>query len=196
MSSSIVIPKTPSTASTYRVGESSSKTSASSSSSYSDSPRSTTSPSVQAQKHKASHQRRPSLLSMFRTQGSRLPFAFGVWWLTSITGTAISKQECTTINIGDPDGPPRLVRTFRMWPRSLTSLLTTHQLSYLSSSQGYLWNPGMFAVCLSDNCVLTACPEIFLPPYVDCDYVPLENRRDPVHDIVLSDEESKSMLPQ
>ncbi|EEY17521.1 conserved hypothetical protein [Verticillium alfalfae VaMs.102] len=75
-------------------------------------------------------------------------------------GSAISKQECTVINIGDPDGPPRL-------------------LSYLSSSQGYLWNP-----------------EIFLPPYVDCDYEPIENRRDPVHDIVLTDEESKSMLPQ
>ena len=43
---------------------------------------------------------------------------------------------------------------------------------------------------------LTACSEIFLPPYVDCDYEPLENRRDPVHDIILSDEESKSMLPQ
>ena len=38
--------------------------------------------------------------------------------------------------------------------------------------------------------------EIFLPSYIDCDYVPLENRRDPVHEILLSDEESKSLLPQ
>lgn len=38
--------------------------------------------------------------------------------------------------------------------------------------------------------------EIFLPSYIDCDYVPLENRRDPVHEITLSDEESKSLLPQ
>lgn len=38
--------------------------------------------------------------------------------------------------------------------------------------------------------------EIFLPSYIDCDYVPLENRREPVHDIWLSDEESKNMLPQ
>lgn len=40
------------------------------------------------------------------------------------------------------------------------------------------------------------CTEIFLPSYIDCDYVPLENRRDPVHDIILTDEESKNMLPQ
>lgn len=38
--------------------------------------------------------------------------------------------------------------------------------------------------------------EIFLPSYVDCDYVPLENRREPVHDIILSDEEIKNMFPQ
>lgn len=38
--------------------------------------------------------------------------------------------------------------------------------------------------------------EIFLPSYVDCDYVPLENQREPVHEIILSDEESRQMLPQ
>lgn len=45
---------------------------------------------------------------------------------------------------------------------------------------------------------LTDCPplEIFLPSYIDCDYVPLENRRDPVHEIHLTDEEMKNMLPQ
>lgn len=90
-----------------------------------------------AGKEKSLHARRPSLLS-----------------------SSLSKQECTVINIGDPDGPPRLI-------------------SYLSSSQGFAWNP-----------------EIFLPSYIDCDYVPLENRRDPVHEITLSDEESKSLLPQ
>ncbi|KAF4988294.1 hypothetical protein FGRMN_9845 [Fusarium graminum] len=89
-----------------------------------------------ARKDKALHSRRPSLLSL-----------------------SLSKQECTVINIGDPEGPPRLI-------------------SYLSSSQGFAWNP-----------------EIFLPSYIDCDYVPLENRRDPVHEIVLTDDESKSMLP-
>lgn len=55
----------------------------------------------------------------------------------------------------------------------------TPQISYLSSSQGFAWNP-----------------EIFLPSYVDCDYVPLENRREPVHEIVLSDEEINNMFPQ
>ncbi|RDA84973.1 hypothetical protein CP532_3873 [Ophiocordyceps camponoti-leonardi (nom. inval.)] len=83
----------------------------------------------------------------------------------SLLSSAISKQQCTVINIGDPDGPPRLVG---MTP-----------ISYLSSSQGFAWNP-----------------EIFLPSYVDCDYEPLENHCEPVHEIVLSDEESKDLLPQ
>ena len=52
------------------------------------------------------------------------------------------------------------------------------QISYLSSSQGFTWNP-----------------EIFLPSYIDCEYVPLENRREPVHEIRLTDEEIKNMLP-
>lgn len=38
--------------------------------------------------------------------------------------------------------------------------------------------------------------EIFLPSYLDCDYVPLENRREPVHEIRLSEEELRDMLPQ
>lgn len=78
----------------------------------------------------------------------------------SLLSSAISKQESTVINIGEPDGPPRLI-------------------TYLSSSQGFTWNP-----------------EIFLPSYIDCDYVPLENRRDPVHEIVLSEEETRELLPQ
>lgn len=90
-----------------------------------------------AQKSKAQHVRRPSLLS-----------------------SAMAKQECNVINIGDPDGPPRLI-------------------SYLSSSQGFAWNP-----------------EIFLPSYVDYEYTPLENRREPVHEITLGDDEIKNMLPQ
>ncbi|KAF7532130.1 hypothetical protein G7054_g8258 [Neopestalotiopsis clavispora] len=83
------------------------------------------------------HQRRPSLLS-----------------------TSFSKEECTVINVGDPDGPPRLI-------------------SYLSSSQGFVWNP-----------------EIFLPSYLDIDTGSLEIKLDPVHEILLSDEEIRQMLPQ
>ncbi|KAK4131087.1 hypothetical protein BT67DRAFT_445061 [Trichocladium antarcticum] len=116
--------------------------SASSPSSYSSSPStpgaSPKTPSRAAQKQKMLHTRRPSLLS-----------------------SAFSKQECTTIKIGDdPEGPMRLV-------------------TYLASGQGFVWNP-----------------EIFLPSFGDYDYVPLEQRRDPVHEIFLSDEEIKKILPQ
>ncbi|KAL0939695.1 uncharacterized protein CTRU02_206305 [Colletotrichum truncatum] len=140
MSSSIAIPMTPSSANAYGHHDHHQSSQArgatsSSSSSYSSSPRTSSPPS--AQKQKMAHERRPSLLS-----------------------SALSKQESTVINIGEPNGTPRLI-------------------SYLSSSQGFAWNP-----------------EIFLPSYVDCDYVPLENRREPVHEIVLSDEEINSMFPQ
>ncbi|KAF0320813.1 hypothetical protein GQ607_011897 [Colletotrichum asianum] len=138
MSSSIAIPMTPSLATYGHHHHQSSQgrgATSSSSSTYSSSPRTSSPPS--ASKQKSVHQRRPSLLS-----------------------TALSKQESTVINIGEPNGTPRLI-------------------SYLSSSQGFAWNP-----------------EIFLPSYVDCDYVPLENRREPVHEIVLSDEEINNMFPQ
>ncbi|KAG7420322.1 hypothetical protein Forpe1208_v003583 [Fusarium oxysporum f. sp. rapae] len=78
----------------------------------------------------------------------------------SFLGSFLSKQKCTVINIGEPNSPPRLI-------------------CYVSSSQGFAWNP-----------------EIFLPSCIDCDYFPLENRRDPVDEIFLTDEESKNMLPQ
>lgn len=61
-------------------------------------------------------------------------------------------------------------------PQSLTA---SYQVTYLSSGQGFVWNP-----------------EIFLPSFGDYDYVPLEQRRDPVHEIHLSDEEIKKMMPQ
>jgi hypothetical protein len=53
-----------------------------------------------------------------------------------------------------------------------------YQISYLSSSQGFLWNP-----------------EIFLPSYVDYEYEPIEDHRDPIHEIHVTDEEIKKMLP-
>ncbi|KAI0007307.1 hypothetical protein F4779DRAFT_517427 [Xylariaceae sp. FL0662B] len=135
--SSIIIPASRSSAAAY---EQSPKTANSSSSSYSSSPQ-TPSPSEppseqSTHKTKSGHQRRPSLLS-----------------------SAFSKDECTVINVGDPNGPPRLI-------------------SYLASSQGFAWNP-----------------DLFVPSYVDYDYVPLENRREPIHEIRLSDEEIKGMLP-
>ncbi|KAK0749920.1 hypothetical protein B0T18DRAFT_323367 [Schizothecium vesticola] len=79
----------------------------------------------------------------------------------SLLSSAFSQQECTTINIShDPDGPPRLI-------------------SYLSSSQGFAWNP-----------------ELFLPSYVDVEYTPLEHCREQVIEIFLSDEDIKKILPQ
>lgn len=138
MSSTIAIPT--SRASVTACGQSP-KAYTSSSSSFSSSPQTPASaspgtPDSTTRKSKAMHLRRPSLLS-----------------------SALSKEECTHINVGDPDGPPRLI-------------------SYLASSQGFAWNP-----------------EMFLPSYLDLDYEPLENRREPVHEIRLSDEEVKNMLP-
>ncbi|KAI2616737.1 hypothetical protein GGR54DRAFT_641330 [Hypoxylon sp. NC1633] len=136
-SNTIAIPAARSSVTVY---DRSPKATSSSSSSYSSSPQ-TPSPSEASSEQSgrklgSAHQRRPSLLS-----------------------SAFCKDECTVINIGDPDGVPRLI-------------------SYLASSQGFAWNP-----------------ELFVPSYVDCEYVPLENRREPVHEIQLSDEEIKKMLP-
>ncbi|KAK8100245.1 hypothetical protein PG999_010619 [Apiospora kogelbergensis] len=141
MSSSIAIPA-PRGVSGFEQSHKPTSSSSSASSYASSSPQTpgsskASSPSQSSDKPKMMHQRRQSLLS-----------------------TAFCQDECTVINIGDPDGPPRLI-------------------SYLSSSQGFAWNP-----------------EIFLPSYVDCDYTPLENRREPVHEIRLSDEEVRNMLPQ
>ncbi len=46
------------------------------------------------------------------------------------------------------------------------------------------------------ECKLTPPSEIFLPSYVECDFESLERKRDPVHEIRLSDEEIKQMFPQ
>ncbi|KAL7820837.1 hypothetical protein V8C26DRAFT_369793 [Trichoderma gracile] len=146
MSSSISIPAGPSS-SAPRYGLSAETVGSSSDSSYSSSP----SPSSPSASPKSKAKAKGKEKEMATALESRRP---------SLLSSAFSKQECTVINIGSPDGPPRLI-------------------SYLSSAQGFMWNP-----------------EIFLPSYIDCDYVPLENRRDPVHEIHLTDEEMKNMLPQ
>ncbi|KAI0397569.1 hypothetical protein F5Y17DRAFT_414976 [Xylariaceae sp. FL0594] len=139
MSSNITIPTSCSSGTATASGQASQPCS-SSCSSFSSSPQtpgsSKSQTPISTYKGKAIHNRRPSLLS-----------------------PALSKAECTHVNVGDPDGPPRLI-------------------SYLSSSQGFAWNP-----------------EMFLPSYLDYAYEPLENCRDPVHEIRLSDEEMKNMLP-
>ncbi|KAJ4421130.1 hypothetical protein N0V82_003894 [Gnomoniopsis sp. IMI 355080] len=112
----------------------------SSSSTYSSSPQtpsSSDSTSKSAQKRKAIHERRPSLLS-----------------------SALSHSEARTVNIGDPEGPPRLI-------------------SYVAAGQGFAWNP-----------------EMFLPSYVEVDFEPLQNRREPVVDIIVTEEECRKWLSE
>lgn len=93
--------------------------SSSASSEYSSSPQTPSSsaePSSKAkQKQKVVHEHRPSLLSMLLL----VPRSPDIACCVAITnmrhaGSAISQSEATTINIGDPDGPPRLVSIFRV----------------------------------------------------------------------------------
>ncbi|KAH8754841.1 hypothetical protein F5883DRAFT_572688 [Diaporthe sp. PMI_573] len=50
-------------------------------------------------------------------------------------------------------------------------------ICYLNTSQGFEWNP-----------------ELFLP--TNCDYTPLGAKSDPVKDIIVTDEDSKTMFPR
>ncbi|TAQ87610.1 hypothetical protein B7494_g4073 [Chlorociboria aeruginascens] len=152
MSSSITIPSRPA------YGESSQPAASSSStSSYSSSPHTpqSTQSSPASPNTRYGHDRRRSLLS-----------------------SSLSKQEHTVINIGDPDGTPRLVGlSIVSWDER--RLLIFLQITCVKSSQGFDWNP-----------------EIFLPSYIENDFESLERKRDPIHEILLSDEESKELLPQ
>lgn len=67
---------------------------------------------LSARKQRILHQRRPSLLSMPHPSPS-LPYLCGTG-SDVLPGSAISKQEAQVINIGDPDGPPRLVCNVRI----------------------------------------------------------------------------------
>ncbi|KFY08287.1 hypothetical protein V492_06370 [Pseudogymnoascus sp. VKM F-4246] len=174
MSSSITIPTRQAYAAGGKVGSSSS-----SSSCYS------TSPQTPQQKGKSpmstpskstGHNRRPSMLTKRLPTGLYGPrrAVMGMWECFHVTavmdyeslttgfyaGSSFSQQEHTVINIGDPDGTPRLITCVRY-------------------SQGYEWNP-----------------EIFLPSYMESDFESIERKRDPVHEINLSDEEMKNMFPQ
>lgn len=102
MSTSIAIPSGP--AETYTPSDKS--PGSSSSTSYYGSP---TTPSKMEKK--AAHGRRPSLLSESTTPTGPRWVARQEDEQLTLQGAAISKQECTVINIGDPDGPARLVST-------------------------------------------------------------------------------------
>ncbi|KAI9872472.1 MAG: hypothetical protein M1830_001490, partial [Pleopsidium flavum] len=73
--------------------------------------------------------------------------------------SSLSKQEHTVVNVGHPDGPPRLI-------------------TCVKASQGFDWNQ-----------------DIFLPSYADRDSSELERKKDPVHDIILTDEEANNVFP-
>jgi hypothetical protein len=98
------------------------------------------------------------------------------------------------INIGDPDGTPRLVCQIRHdTPHSVTDvhyrLLACDALKVMNGTQVYTISP-------STSNLLTTPTEIFLPSYMECDFESIERKRDPVHEINLSDEEVKNMFPQ
>ncbi len=115
----------------------------------------------------------------------------------TLTGSALSKEQSTVINIGDPDGPPRLVRFCSFcYPVDSLTVSRSHTSPLARASTGIPVRspsvPGFSRTPLTDD----ENAEIFLPSYLDCDYVPLENRREPVHEIRLSEEELRNMLPQ
>jgi hypothetical protein len=129
MSSSISIPTRTAYAESSKAGSSSS-----SSSSYSTSPQTPeqqTKTSPQTSVTKSGHDRRPSLLSEYSLSPLLFPtklaahlgiyshgalhslqirlYYSGRTVADIISGSSLLKQEHTVINIGDPDGPPRLV---------------------------------------------------------------------------------------
>lgn len=53
------------------------------------------------------------------------------------------------------------------------------QISYVAAGQGFAWNP-----------------EMFLPSYVEVDFEPLQNRREPVVDIIVTEEECRKWLSE
>ncbi|KAG7423529.1 hypothetical protein Forpi1262_v015184 [Fusarium oxysporum f. sp. raphani] len=102
------------------------------------------------------------------------------------TGSPANSPYSTSPSCSPPSaGKDKALHARR--PSLLSSFLSKQECTVINSAnrtallgcQGFAWNP-----------------EIFLPSCIDCDYVPLENRRDPVDEIFLTDEESKNMLPQ
>jgi len=84
------------------------------------------------------------------------------------------------VNIGDPDGPPRLVSARGMGALNLLSTHNTPQITCVKASQGFDWNQ-----------------DIFFPSYVaEHDYGNnLEHRPDPVQEIILTEEEAEGIFP-
>ncbi|MCJ1244586.1 hypothetical protein MMC30_001784 [Trapelia coarctata] len=86
----------------------------------------------------------------------------------SLLSSSLSAQEHTVVNIGHPDGPPRLITCVR-------------------SSQGFDWNQEIFLPSHSFS------HSHSLDPYLSPD---LERKKDPVHEIVLTEDDIRAMFPQ
>ena len=76
--------------------------------------------------------------------------------LTMTSGSAFASQEHTVINVGHPDGPPRLVSLFLMSPSNCflqnskkferklgkSDSCANIQISCVRAAQGFEWNQG------------------------------------------------------
>ncbi len=74
-------------------------------------------------------------------------------------------------------------------------MIRSHASDLLKGMSGIQVWRSLLAYVLAEH-ELIFPTEIFLPSYVDCDFESLERKRDPVHEIRLSDEEIKQMFPQ
>lgn len=68
------------------------------------------------------------------------------------------------------------------------SLVSSHHKASIGTKVLRVWHSLELQILLTQ-------PELFLPSYMDFDSSTLELRQDPVHDIVLTDEEAAAMLP-
>jgi len=78
--------------------------------------------------------------------------------------------------------------------RFTNTLAPDHLRSVFTRLRLEPWYAQILSMCL--NICESFGIEIFLPSYVECDFESLERKRDPVHEITLSDEEIKAMFPQ
>lgn len=107
--------------------------------------------------------------------------------MAKLTAATFSAASHTVVNIGE-ESRPRLV-------------------SCVKASQGFDWNQGNVATLIlslpnhvrvyGTEANVEANIEIFLPSYADFHFdTELETRRDPVAEIVLTEEEVRGMFPE
>jgi hypothetical protein len=92
---------------------------------------------------------------------------------TSLMGKELEKVEQIVVEVGSPEAPRWVI----IPTCYLIDLLIVTQISCVSSSQGFNWNRSLF-----------------LPPYLARDD-DLEIRQDPITDVLVSEEETRALLP-